>query len=97
MTHASGTSRGGSVTFQEVEELDHAGQPLVKMMPEPVVPALARPGMAVSDAATGESGVILRITRALCIYQTPTGEEYAATWHTVSLEAVQPDLDRMQP
>ena len=92
MAHAS--SRAPSrrrVVFREVAQQDQTGGMLVKVLPEPVVPAPARVGMAVHDASTGEHGVIIRMTDALCLFRSPDGEEHAARWHAITLDAVQPD------
>ena len=74
---------------QRVTRLDD-GTELVRLLPEPVVPARAEPGMAVIDCATGATGVIVQVSPAACVYETPRGRRVRCVWAGLYLTAVQP-------
>ena len=75
---------------QRVTRLDD-GTELVRLLPEPVVPARARLGMAVIDCTSGETGLIVQISARRCVYQTPGGRCVRAAWAGLCLTAVEAD------
>ena len=84
------SKRTSSVRWrQRVTRLDD-GTELVRLLPEPVVPARAEPGMAVIDCASGETGVIVQTSPAACVYETPQGRRVRAVWAALHLTAVEP-------
>lgn len=89
-------TRSATPRFREVVGSDVEGNKIVKTVPEHVVVAWARPGMAIVDHVADETGVILAMTEQLCLYQASDGAHHAATWHTITLQCVQPDLGTSQ-
>ncbi|MEX0885836.1 MAG: hypothetical protein WD009_05290 [Phycisphaeraceae bacterium] len=72
------------------------GTELVRLLPDAVVPARPGQGMAIIDCITGDTGVIVTITREQCLYETSAGQRVSAAWACVCLTAVQPGEDSLR-